>query len=215
MTESLFGPLFSQWDLEQAVCSTLRTWIPEYLAEVERQHGLRNKIIPRPPTPESIHGGVDFESWAQETAPEVIVVVKPDGEPERSPSGDTQAYQVQVGCRWAGVGSELAELPEDEARGVMSYYGAACKLVAQQPTLQGLVSHVVLEQDPDVTLPGPEVRAQAQVVTSFRMWAITVIEGAGPQTPSPSESPEYTGPEEPFAERPTVESINITVTAES
>src|SRR5205814_8604005 len=129
----LFGPIRATWELEQAAVETLSIWFPTYLAELERQIGLTNKTIPRPPTPESYHGGVDLESYFQDELPEVVVVVNPLGPPERSASaGYVQGYELQVGCLWVGTGSRLQERPEHEARAIASYLGAASMLLVQQ-----------------------------------------------------------------------------------
>lgn len=213
MPEDFFGPLVSPEDVIQAALATLRVWLPEYCAEVERKHSLQPKTIPRPPTEECFHGGVDFESWIGEDLPEVIVTCKPSGDPERSGSvGYTQGYELKLGCLWVGVGSTLAEHAEDEARMVASYLGAASMLLVQQPTLGGLTERLVMTASPDVTLPNPEQRAIAQVVTGFEVWVAQILdENAGPVQPNPGEVPEYNGPEQPYGEEPTVQKVDVTV----
>lgn len=214
---SFFGPIVSQWQIEQAFIKTLKTWIPEYLAEIERQNGLKNKIIPRPPTPESIHGGTDLESYYQDILPEVVVVVEPLGPPELGGSaGYTGVYQVQVGCLWVGSGSELAERPEDEARCVVSHYGAACMGIVQQPGLGGLADDLRMEGLPRISLPNTDKREIAQVETTFHVWVSEIIlPNEGPVQPNPVESPEYGGePEAPFSEDPTVEKVTVDINAE-
>lgn len=216
MAEDIFGPLVATEDVVQAAVSTLTLWMPEYLAEVERKKGLRRKTIPRPPTSESYHGGVDLEAWIGADAPEVMVVVKPSGEPERSASaGYTQGYTLEVGCLCIGTGSTLAERAEDEARIIASYLGAATMLLIQQPTLGGLTERLVMTAAPEVSLPDPDRRAIAQVVTGFEVWVSQIIEeSAGPVGPNPQESPGYEGQEEPFEDAPTVETVDIKVTVE-
>jgi hypothetical protein len=215
---SLFGPIIASWNLEQAVLGTLRGWMPEYLAELERQNSLQQRTIPRPPAPESYHGGTDLDTWTQDDLPEVIVVVKPDGRPEPAGSGEqAQAYRVEIGCQWLGLGSALAEQPEDEARAVASYLGTATLLLLQHPTLGGIAERIVLVEAPDVSTPDPEQKALAQVSTVFTVWVPSIInESLGPIGDTPSGSPEYPGaPEEPWADPPTVESVHLTVEAES
>lgn len=213
-SRALFGENFiGPWQVEQAVISTLSTWYNDYLAELEVQNELHPKILPRFPAPESIHGGVNFETWRNDITPEAIVVVKPDGSPElHSSAGYTQGYLVSVGCLWVGSGSELTENPEDEARAVASYLGAATMLLVQQPTLGGLAERVVMTQSPEVTLPNPDNTRIAQVITSFEVWVSTIVEeNAGPVQPFPEESPEYNGPEEGWDELPTADEVIVTV----
>jgi len=215
VAEDIFGPVVSVEDVIQAAVTTLRVWVPEYLADQEVKHSLQHKIIPRPPAPESYHGGVDMESWIGADAPEVMVVCKPSGTPELSNYGYTQGYDLQVGCICIGYGGLLAERAEDDARTITSYLGAASMLLVQQPTLGGLAERLVMTAAPDVTLPDSDKRAIAQVVTGFMVWVPTIIEeNAGPVQPNPDESPEWKGPEEPFGEEPVVETVEITVDAE-
>lgn len=215
MAESIVGPLISPEDVIDAAVQTLTVWLPFYCSEVERQKGLRRKTIPRPPAPESYHGGVDLESWIGQDTPEVMVLAKPSGPPERSAAFYTQGYALTVGCLWVGSGSELAERAEDEARKVASYLGAATMLLIQQPTLGGLTERLVMTASPDVSLPDPEKRAIAQVVTEFEVWVSEIVnEFAGPTGLTPQESPGYVGPEEPFEDRPVAKDGEVDVVAE-
>jgi hypothetical protein len=215
VAEDRFGPLISPEDVIDAAVETLRTWFPTYCAEVERQHGLGQKTIPRPPVPESYHGGVDLEAWIGENTPEVMVLAKPAGEPEHSASFYTGKFELTVGCLCIGAGSVLAERPEDDARKIASYLGAASMLLVQQPTLGGLTERLRLTALPDVSLPDPERRAIAQVVTGFDVWVTEVVnELSGPTGPTPQESPGYVGLEEPFGPGPVVTSEHLTVEGE-
>ena len=209
MSESLFGPLVSTWKIEQAVLSTLRLWVPEYLAEAERKDGLHKRVIPRPPAAESIHGGLDFETWTQDLIPEVIVVVDPFGEPEREASvGYIQPYEIRVGACVVGQGSELAEKPEDEARAVASYYGAAVMLLTQLGELRGIATQedsLVMVQAPRLSFPDPNLRQVIQSTTIFHTWVEIVNQDEGPVQTEPKESPQYGGePEAEWKPEPTV-----------
>lgn len=216
MPEDRFGPLISPEDIIDAAVTTLQVWFDTYLNNVEEKHGLRKKTIPRPPVPESYHGGVDLESWVGEDTPEVMVLAKPSGEPEHSASFYTGKFELTVGCVCIGTGSVLAERPEDDARKIASYLGAASQLLVQQPTLGGLTERLRMSALPDVTFPDPEKRSIAQVVTTFDVWVPEIVsETAGPVGPTPQESPGYAGPEEPFGPNPTVTSEHLTVKGEA
>lgn len=217
MSEDQFGKLVTQWDIEQAVLSTLRAWLPEQLAELERQHGLPNKTIPRPPVPESIHGGTDLDTWREDNLPEVIVVVKTEGRPEPAGSGEqAQAYRVEIGCQWVGKGSQAVPNPEDEARMVAGFLGAATLLLLQHPQLGGLAERIVLEQAPDTTTPDPDEKVLAQADTAFTVWVPSIVnESLGPAGETPGGSEGYPGEEEqPWPERPVVQSTHLTVEGE-
>lgn len=212
MTETVFGPVVSTWDVELAVISTLREWINEYLRDIEIKRGLKQKTIPRPPAADSIHGGVDLESWRQERGPEIIAVVKPTGAPTlRGQGGYEQGYTLEIGCVWVGAGSPLVEQPEDEARAVASYLGAAVSmLVLNQPTFGGLTERLRLTAAPVVTAPNPDRKELALCTTSFEMWVATIVEeGIGPLTPGkPYEEP-YPAEAEAKTTKETVKAVLV------
>jgi hypothetical protein len=216
--EPQIGPLVSSWDVERGILATLKTWLDAYLAAVEREHGLQIKSLERPPTLESIHGGTsEAIAWVEAELPAVIVVVEPEGEPEVSASvGYVQGFEVQVWCVVNGKdGAELV-LPEESARMQASHYGAAVMLLVQQGALEipGL-EWARMVGYPRVECPEPDERRIQASVTTFHVWVAPVVnQNLGPTGPTPSESPGYTGPEEPFEESPTVETIDITVNAE-
>jgi len=211
-----FGPLVTPEDVTQATVSTLRLWMPEYLAEQERKAGIQHRRIPRPPTPESYHGGLDFDSWIGSESPEVMVVVKPTGSPEIDPAtGYTQGYSIEVGCLCIGPGGLFAERQEDDARIIASYLGAASMLLVHQSTLGGLAERLWMTSAPDPSLYDPDRRAIAQVVTGFEAWVVgIVLENGGPRGPTPKESPGYGGPEEPFKDNPEAKTETVTVKGE-
>lgn len=218
MPETLIGPLVSLWDVEQGVLATLRTWLDTYLAEVERQHGIRPKTLERPPAPESYHGATkEAISWTDAGLPEVIVIVEPEGEPEVSASvGYVQGFEVQVWCIALGKDGVEQLLPEESARMQVSLYGAAVEGMVQQgaleiPNLQW--SRMV--GVPRVECPEPDRRRQQVSTTTFHVWvAPTVDQNAGPVGATPQEAPGYVGPEEPFEPAPEVETVNVDVNAE-
>jgi hypothetical protein len=220
MSESLFGPLVGIPSIENAVLNTLRTWLPTYLAEVERQHGLPNKAIPRPPASDSYHGGLDFDAWKQDELPSVIVIVEPTGHPEKSASaGYSQEYEIQVGAVWFGTGNAaFSSDPEDEARLVAGYYGEALQLIAQQGALEGLVEETVMTGAPKVEMPSPEERQLARCIATFSTFISTIVNpfmGPKGETLAASE-PELKAaePEAPPGSSPVVKTTSATIEGE-
>jgi hypothetical protein len=222
LPESLYGPLTSTWTVEQAVIASYRNWIGEYLAETERKAGLQKGTLPRLQAEHSIHGGVDFETWRQDLNPEIIVVVEPYGEADRQSSVYGQTFAVQVGCMWAGsFGSELAELPEDEARMIAGYFGAALMLLVHTgvPSLAG-AQEVVLINSPTLNLPYPEKRSIMLAELVYHIPVVPIIEpNAGVPQAKPTESPYYGGEPEAKAKeltavqegkiKPTVQAVTV------
>lgn len=207
---SIFGTFVSQWDVEQAVVTTLKTWIRTYLAETERQAGLKLNTLQRPPTPESIYGDVDFTAWQQDQMPAVIVVCNPTGSAENRPSvGYGQTYEVQVG---AGVISQDV----DEARMHASYYGTAISgAILQNGALGGIASRTTMDTAPTLSLPDPDLRITALCITVFHVYVQPIVnDGAGPDVPDPPDSPQYPGsPDEPWGDWPRVETTNVSLEA--
>lgn len=209
MSGEAFGPLVATWNVEQVIVSVYREWLPTYLAAVERQNGLANKTLPRPPEAESYYGGLDFETEVQYGLPAVIVTVNPTGRPERRSTGYSQAYDIQVGC--------VIEMPsEEEARMVASLYGAASMLLVQLGGLRGLAERTVMESAPAVEFVDPERRQLARSVIGFTVYVETIILESGPAGETITESPEIpsANPEERPAERPTVATTHLTVLGE-
>lgn len=106
---STFGTLLSRGQVAQAVINTLQSppassssvapLIVHYLAEVERQQGLIAKTIFVPPDVASYRVGLDFEMWAGDQLPTIIVLCEPLGDAERYNAGTYgQMYQVEVGA---------------------------------------------------------------------------------------------------------------------
>jgi hypothetical protein len=219
VTETIFGPLIGPYTLEQQIVAVYRIWTSEYLAQIELQGGLQARTIPRPPTPESFHGGLDFLSWKGTELPKVIVVVEPTGQPERDASvGYSQKYEVKVGCIVVGLGAgtiaEPSPEPEDEVRALASYYGAMSMLLVDQPP--ALASDIEMVETPRLSFPDTENRRICQSNTAFHVWVAPIkLLAAGPTEPNPREAPQYPGtPEEEWGQDPTVTKRTVTLTAE-
>jgi hypothetical protein len=219
MTESQFGPLIGPYTLEQQTVGVYRLWANEYLAEIERKNGLQPRILTRPTTPESYHGGLDFLSWKAAELPKIIVVVEPTGQPERDASvGYSQKYEVRVGCIVMGLGAgaiaEPSPEPEDEVRALASYYGAMSMLLVDQPP--ALAADIEMVETPRLSFPDVDSRRICQSTTAFHVWVAPIkLLAAGPTEPNPKESPQYPGtPEGEWGQEPTVAKRTITLTAD-
>jgi hypothetical protein len=215
---SIFGPCISTWNVERAYIGLLGAatgagaagWLEVCLAEVERQNGLDASTVTRQPNIDCTYGGVDFLSYNQNNTPAVIVVVVPQGPPERFAEGIFQTYDVQVGV-------VVIDGDEDRARMIASFYGAAVMLaVCQHGGLQGVAIETVMTGAPRVSLPTADQRRIALCVTTFASTVSPiVVPSAGPGTDTPPESPEYGGtPDAPFGQFPTVATTDLTVTGE-
>ncbi len=210
--ESIFGPLLSTWNVDQAVLATLRTWWNTYLAEVERQNDVKNKTIPRPPDEESFRRGLDFEYYEEDNLPAVIVVSKPSGEPEvNSDVGYAQRYEVKVGCVCEAEDELTAQLRA-------AFYGAASQLLVQQSELEGFAERTRMIGAPELDMPDDDERWLCRSITTFYVWvAQIVIAEEGPiSPPGPGTGPggEDQEPEDPYPEWPEADLTHIIVTGE-
>jgi hypothetical protein len=209
--ESIFGPLLSTWNVDQAVLATLSLWWDEYLAEVERQNNVPGKTIPRPPSEESFRRALDFEYYEEDDLPAVIVVSKPSGDPEVNASvGYTQRYEVQVGCVCEGEDEQAAQMRA-------AFYGAASQLLVQQSELGGFAQRTRMITAPELDMPDDEDRWLCRSIATFHVWvAQIVVAEAGPITPpgTPGPEGEEHEPEQPYPEWPDATQTHITVTAE-
>lgn len=211
--EAIFGQLISTWHIQQAALSTLREWLPSYLAAVERQEGLQDRRLGRPEGPISYYPGVDFfsagpgESTAM-SPPLVIVTVEPQGRPEMTADLYFQSYELRVACVVRGS-------TEEEALQLASLYGAASMLLAQIGGLQGLAERTVMTGAPTVELVDPEAadRRLMRSVVTYSVHVPHLIQQWGPKGETLAESPEVIAPEALPSEAPTVQSTLITINA--
>jgi hypothetical protein len=188
---SLLGPLVSRLAVEQAVISTLQNppvpngnWplLTYFLAETERQYGLAAQTL-TPPGPESIRGGMDFETFREDQFPLVIVVAEPYGEPERpDPVTYTQVFDVQIA---ATVQAQI----EDDTRAYADAYGiAVAGALLKFGGLGGLASRTWLAGFPRLEFPDLDMRTIIRSVSTFRTVVDAVLtEGGGPTIPWPSD----------------------------
>lgn len=212
MSEDTYGPIVSDEQIRAAAVQTCEAWMPEYLANLERKNGLAKGAIARP---QSYHGGVDWDSWIGEVLPEVMVLVKPTGLPERTAALYVQRYELWVGC--ACIGQQTSERAEDEARVAAAYLGAASMLLVQgeRSSLGGLAEQLEMTSAPEVSVISPEHREVLQVRTGFELRVPGIVsEFAGLVGATPKESEGYTGPEQENTAAPTVTTTALTVKGE-
>ncbi len=211
---SLFGTLASTWNVEQAVISTLRLWLPEYAAEVERQNGLAKGLLGRPPTPESYRGALDWLSVKDDWLPEVKVICNPVGEPERQAAAYMQTFAVEVGCT---VKSEEGTDPEGSARRNAGLLALATMLLGQSAGANlgalNALEEAVCTGTPRVEFIEPENRRYAVGITSWQIHAEVANPNLGPEGATPETSPGYAGLEEPYRESPEVKKATETIKA--
>jgi hypothetical protein len=177
--DPIIGPLVGPWNVEQATVNTLKLWMPLYLVAVENWNSVPLGTLPRPPAPESIHGGDDFDTWRQDQLPSLIVVTNPSGNPERESAGDYgQMFETQVSAVVIGD-------TEDDARRIASFYGSAAAVaLSQNGSLGKQVDRTRLTQSPSIRFPNADERRIARATMTFEMWVSVILtEQGGPSVP--------------------------------
>lgn len=199
MTVSAIGPVVSRGNVTQAVLTTLAAWLETYLADLERQNGLNLNDVPRPPTPESVHGALDFLAWRRDLTPEVIVIAEPYGEAELFGEGQySQWYEVQIG-------TVIVTDDESTSTQIADIYGAAIEgCIAGNGDLSGLAERTRMIVASKTEFEDAAVRGVQRSVVVFR----TLIENVVSETTRPAVPvPDGQLPPEPFD----ATSANLTV----
>lgn len=176
--------------------------IVSYLAEVERQAGLRPGTLPTPPAADSFYGGVDFESWTQDLLPSIVVVADPVEEPIRFGTGAIgQWFEMQIAAVVQGDN-------EDAAQAIAAHYGTAIMGAVMQ---SGYLDGTELTVAPKVELLEDNMgRVFAMSVLTVRAFLEQVVDAfTGPAPPVDWPSDPYTPP----PDWPTVETVSIDVEA--
>jgi hypothetical protein len=124
---SAYGALVAASDVELALIAVVRTWIADYLAEVERQHGYPVGTLPLP------RGWVisaDIEKMPEDQTPTIIV-----GSPGLTdpPQADGQG---RYAARWRVLlGVHLSARGNDNALRLARLYALALRALALQQQL--------------------------------------------------------------------------------
>jgi hypothetical protein len=131
----VYGRIVTGNDLERSALDLLRAKLPEYVGEVERQHG---QTPGKRQTPRGYIVASQFAKWPEDQLP-VVVVISPGvtGPPRRAGDGRTLASWALS----AGVINSAAHI-EKVRENALDYVAAIRTLLAQEQTLGGLATAV-------------------------------------------------------------------------
>lgn len=120
----LFGQLISASDVEDALLELLRLWMPDYIYELERQHGIPVATLP---APRSYIATTDVNRMPEEQIPSVMVAnLGTSGVPEGRGDGRYDAqWRFDIGVQCVVRGNR-------EALRLARLYAAAARAVALQ-----------------------------------------------------------------------------------
>ncbi len=181
---SIFGPIVTGFNVEQAVQATLDMWLPTYLRELERQNEIPPDSLP------AIRSTVVVNEFAQyqgEPLPCCVVVCPgTEGAPEIVADGVHNAWFT------VGIAVIVEAVNEAAARQLAQLYAfAIATLLLQQPSLGGFASRTRLGIVTGDDAPADFIRdgcAVARVVFSVLVEGV-VTALAGPSVPDPDPNP--------------------------
>jgi hypothetical protein len=177
----IFGRILSAAQIEDAVLAVMEAWFPTYLAEMERQEGMRvGTLVP----PDNYINRNSFETLEGEKMPKVVVMAEGlTGTPS------TSGMHIYKATWNVGVGIATAAKTEEVCNRMVKAYGAAVRaLVLNKMGTQNIIGvanvNWTQERYPSITIPSPIQLFKAANIS----FAIDVEDVAhkygGPATPS-------------------------------
>jgi hypothetical protein len=205
-----FGPLIVETDVDAAVIRTLRTWLPTYLAQVERERDLTIGTLARP-VAESYANTLEDDEFMDHRMPAIIVTT---AEPENNAQRDGNGlYRASWTVR---VSSVVRGRTPRETRAVAAVFGGSVRRVLVQHAdlddfsagLRWIGSNVIRVED--TTDQG---RYLAASINLFNVFVEDVLrDGVGPTVPSdPYDPPDLENPNEPYEPWVTVGEITTNI----
>lgn len=193
--QQVFGRVVTGTDVERAVLDTLKAWMREYLAWVERhaERSPRSLQMPR-----SWVSATEVERWPEEQLPSVLVLNTGLAEPpERDGEG---AFRASFAVGIAVIVSAKDRAETDELSKL--YVTAIRAALLQHPSLGGFADAVEwVDENYDALPAGPGGSRRRQLAAGQVVFRVTVgdvlVSPGGPTAPrdNPYEEPEW-----PFAE---------------
>lgn len=198
-----FGPIPTRIGIAAAARTVLSTWLPAYLAEIERQQNLDPESLPQI---RSWTTRTEPTKWSEEQTPACVIVCPGlSGPPERDGNGTWRS-------RWGlGVAIITSGNSQESVIANSGYYGAAVRacLLQQQPlpNLDGRLSW--LDED-YAEIPEGKSRSLAAARIEFEaLIPVTADDMVGPMGNPPAN------PYLPPAAWPTVNTTNLETEAEN
>jgi hypothetical protein len=210
---TIFGTIVAASDLESALLEQLRRWLPDYLAEVDRQHG---QPVGTTPKPRSYVVSSELERMPEDQTPAVIVRSPGTLEPP-----DVDGRGVYSARFTIDAGVHLSARGNTHALRVARVYTSGIRaLLVQQQLLDALDERVAVrrvdwlgERFGELDSIDDRTVCTGVVVLAYTLDDV-VTRGAGPLEPTvPPTPPDQTPP--PIApDWPTAETVDSDITKE-
>jgi hypothetical protein len=193
---SIFGPLFSTGDLEQAAMETLSEWFETYAIEYALQHDMERHAIA---LPKSYRTSAQLDRDDGASLPGIVVVSPGLGANKPSQEGDG-SYRAQF---ILGIGAFVSANDRDPTTKLLRMYTAIIRaIILQKQSLKGFAcgTEWVDESYDDVfRYPDGQTIQGGQVVFTVEVDGLVNRYG-GPPAPTPPDPDTQPGGTWPLAE---------------
>lgn len=200
MTDEVFGPITTSWEIEEVVVAHLKSWSPTYLAFMGRRAG---KTLP--PVRSFVTTPRDPEKWAEDQLPAILVV-----SPGLAATPTIDGAGVLRAIWEVGLASITSAAEEADTRKMAHYYFMHALVAILQNPSMGIDADTLLSQGWDhTTVPGQQRRTLASTYAVLHVGVDGVLDSrAGPLRP-------LVDPDTPPADFPDVASVEVTAEKES
>ena len=195
---SKLKPIIAAHQVEEAVKTLFKTWMPTYLKEIEDQYNLDLNL----PDFRSYTVVNEFSDWPETQLPRLLVVSPGWAGPPRVEGDGTYTAFFRV-----GIGIVVASRErEDTNRNIKLYTAAACAMLLQQQGLGGLSGGIDLESvdHDEVSSDMERTLAAAQIIAVVTVPGVLTRRG-GPAVPTPPDPNTIPGEDWPIAQTADIE----------
>lgn len=148
---AIFGEFITDWQLEQAVISHLRAWMPDYIPEAQRKANAALAAFDRGPLSENLPQPRSYsvtprepDRWKEEQLPAILIVSSGLKDPPRQDGGD-----VYRGTFLLGIASICSAGTEEMSKLFAGlYFAAAAQILLDKPSLGGFAQGITFEGAP-------------------------------------------------------------------
>jgi hypothetical protein len=201
VSATIFGRIVSGADVEDWCEQLIRRWISTYLAEKERQDGLKAGALPRP------RGWVvapDVNKWPEDQLPTILLAST--GVPAIPQKGGDGRYRARFDMRVTSIVSASTE--RDSRRLAHRYTAALRALFTHRPSLDGHANGVDWVAEDYAVLAYDDQRTLGvSTVALFVQVDDVTTAGAGPATPDEPLDPDI----QPWPDWPLVTEVDVDV----
>jgi hypothetical protein len=200
---TIFGPLITTVDIDEAVLDTLKLWLPTYLTETERDKVIGHDWLADPKSYASV---LDDDTFPDFVLPAVLVTTSGTiGDTERIGGGYHNAW-------WSFVVTAIVRGPDEAgSRKAASLYAASIRrLLLQKQSLGGFAGG--MQWNSEVVSPVSDTsgsgRNLAAGIGDFSVLVTEVVQDmAGPVQPDPDPDPHD------YGDWPPAQKVVLTVVA--